>query len=591
MTFKSRLNTVALLSIGTVVVLFGFLFYTTWQISDELDQVDRVNRFSKTATELNIITEQYLSYEESRYFEKWEKLYKNLQATKDKIEQFPTRRVVSNALPSIKQSFTLINEIYNQPQTYTDPRKRERLLERANARIRSDIQLLLSASQRLEENHLQEVRDLQVYQRIQVLLILVPGIGFVIYMIFRMRKQTLNSLEALMEGTKSIAEGNMDTKIKLDGLEEFEQLAKAYNEMTSKLRRHIKEEQSLRKEAEENLSRWEALVNQAPNMIIIHVEGEIQFINKAGVNILGAKSAEHVIGTQVFDYLGEAQKNRAVEQIQKLEQKREGVDPTIYKVQRLDGKHRYLQLQGVPITYRGTPASQTIGVDITEHVSYEEELQESLEEKSVLLQEIHHRVKNNLAVISGMMQLQAMESENKELTEKLQDSQLRIQSMASIHELLYDTESFTDLNFSKQIKKLVATISETLETNTEVEVNYQLEKTTLNVNQAIPAALIVNELVTNAFKHAFEQSDKGSIDIILKTNQNTLTLTISDNGVGLPEGFDIHKASTLGMRIVQTLCEQLKATIQYRRENGSRVDLQFEMAEVKGVGSTNLTDT
>jgi len=588
MTFKSRINAVALLSVATVVVLFGFLFYTTWQINDELNQVDRVNRFAKTATELNIITEQYLAYEESRYFEKWNTLYRDLETTKENIRKFPTRRVVTNALPSIKQSFTLINEIYNKPETYTDSQKRKRLLERATARIRSDIQLLLSVAHRLEQSRLQEVRDLQVYQRIQVLLILIPGIGFLVYIIYRMRKHTLDSLNELLEGTKSIAEGNLDTHIDLNSFEEFDTLANAYNEMTSELRRHIKEEQSLRKQAEENLSRWEALVDQAPNMIVIHVEGKIKFINEAGVYILGAKSAEHVIGTQVFDYLGETQKSRAIEQIKRLEENREGIDPTVYRVQRLDGEHRYLQLQGVPITYQGKPASQTIGVDVTEYISYEEDLQESLEEKSILLQEIHHRVKNNLAVISGMMQLQAMESENEGLTDKLYDSQLRIQSMASIHELLYDTESFTDLNFSDQIKKLVTTIRETLNTGTEVEINYQLEDVTLNVNQAIPAALIVNELVTNAFKHAFKEQKKGMINIIMKANEQNLTLTIFDNGVGLPKDFDIHNASTLGMRIIQTLCQQLDATIQYEWKNGSRFDIRFEMANIKGIGSAHL---
>jgi PAS domain S-box-containing protein len=403
-----------------------------------------------------------------------------------------------------------------------------------------------------------------------------------------MRKQTLSSLETLLEGTKSIAEGNLDTHIDLDGFEEFDKLANAYNEMTSELSRHIEEEQDLRKEAEENLSRWEALVEQAPNMILIHSEGEIHFINEAGVNIIGANSVEQVIGTQVFDYLHEAQQTRAIEQIQTLEQKREGVLPTVYRVQRLDGEYRYVHLQSVPITYHGKPASQTVGVDITDHVSYEEELQESLEEKSVLLQEIHHRVKNNLAVISGMMQLQAMESKNEGLTGKLYDSQLRIQSMASIHELLYDSKSFTDLNFSDQIKKLVATIGETLNTDTEVEINYQLEDVTLNVNQAIPAALIVNELVTNAFKHAFKEKEKGIINIILKANEQNLNLTIFDNGVGLPKDFDIHNASTLGMRIIQTLCQQLDATIQYKREDGSRFDIQFEMANIKGIGSAHL---
>ncbi len=589
MTIKSRLNIVALLSVATVVVLFGFLFYTTWQISDELDQIDRVNKFAKRASELNIITEQFLAYEEQRYYDKWNTLYEDLQEKKTEIEKFPTRRVVTNALPSIKQSFSLIQEVYNNPSLYRDqPEKRERLLERATARIRSDIQLLLAASHRLEKNRLQEVRTLQVYQRLQFLFILIPGIGFVVYMIFRVRKQILDSLGKLLEGTKSIANGNLDDKITIDGFEEHDELAQAFNEMTEKLQEHIKEEQKIRKKAEQNLKRWETLVEQDPSLILIHIDGKVQFINEGGAKMIGADSAENLIGESIFDYIDQAQKSQAIDRIKRIEEEKEQLAPEVYVIERLGGQNRYVQFESVPIVYNGKNATQTVGLDITEHISYEERLQETLSEKSVLLQEIHHRVKNNLAVISGMMQLQAMESESEHLSNKLHDSQLRIQSMASIHELLYDTESFTELNFTKQIKKLVTTIDETLRTDTKVDINYELENATLNVNQAIPAALIVNELVTNAFKHAFKQRAKGTINITLKTNHQVVTLTIADNGVGLPDDFDIHQPATLGMRIIQTLCEQLNASIEYQRDNGSKFILQFEMADVKGVGSTNL---
>ncbi|TYP94890.1 PAS domain S-box-containing protein [Fodinibius salinus] len=586
MTIKSRLNIVALLSVATVVVLFGFLLYTTWQISDELNQIDRVNQFAKRASELNIITEQFLAYEEQRYYEKWNTLYEDLQEKKSKIEKFPTRRVVTNALPSIKQSFALIQEVYNNPSVYQDqPEKRERLLERATARIRSDIQLLLAESQKLEQSRLQEVRTLQVYQRLQFLLILIPGIGFVVYMIFRIRKQLLASLGKLLEGTKSIANGNLDDKITVGGFEEHNELAQAFNEMTEKLQEHIKEEQKIRKKAEQNLKLWETLVDQDPSMVLIHIEGEVQFINEGGAKMMGVDSADNLIGESVFDYIDQAQKSQAIDRIRRIEEEKEQIAPEVYVIKRLDGENRYVQFESVPIVYNGKNATQTVGVDITEHINYEEQLQETLEEKSVLLQEIHHRVKNNLAIISGMMQLQAMESESKSLSNKLQESQLRIQSMASVHELLYDSESFTELNFTNQIEKLVATINDTLRIDTEVDINYELEDAILNVNQAIPTALIVNELVTNAFKHAFEQRDKGTINIILKTNQQELSLTIADNGVGLPDDFDIHQPSTLGMRIIQTLCGQLDATIEYQRENGSKFIIQFEMAEVKGIGS------
>lgn len=586
MTINSRLNIVAFLSVSTVIVLFGFLFYTTWQISNELDQIDQVNQFSKRASELNIVTEQFLAYEEQRYSLKWNELYEDLQEYKSEIENFPTRKAVSNALPSIKQSFTLIREVFANTSLYeNDPEKRERLLERATARIRSDIQLLMAASQRLEQSRLEEVRSLQVYQRYQSLLILVPGIGFVVFMILRIRKQILGSLGKLLKGTKFIANGDLDKEIPHDGFEEHDELAKAFNEMTKELREHVKEDQRLRVKAEQNLKLWESLVEQDPSLIVIHKDGEVQFINEGGIKIMGADSAEDIIGKSVLDYISEAQKSKAIDAIKRIEEKKEQVAAEVYVIKRLNGENRYVQLESVPIEYKGQDATQTVGVDITEHIRYEEDLQKALEEKSVLLQEIHHRVKNNLAVISAMLQLQAMESDNSVLQGLLQDSHFRIKSMAQIHELLYQTESFSELNFSEHTRRLVNSISGTMQENKSVTINFQFNDIYLNVNQAVPCSLIINELVTNAFKHAFNDKEKGTINIEMKNEQQDLIIIVSDNGVGLKEDFNFHQSSTLGMKIIQTLCDQLDASFDYQRENGSKFELRFKMRDVKGTSS------
>jgi two-component sensor histidine kinase len=457
MTIKSSLNIVALLSVATVTVLFAFLFYTTWQINKELDQIEKVNQFSKRASDLNIVTEQFLAYKEPHYYEKWNMLYEDLQEKKNSIKEFPTGKSFSNALPSLKQSFKLIEEISNNPGLYQyEPKNRELLIERATARIRSGIQLLLSGSHRLEQARIQRVRDLQVYQRFQFLLILIPGIGYVVYMIFRIRKRILDSLGKLIESLTYIASGNIDTKIAEYGFEEFDELAKAFDNMTKKLKDHIREEQK------------------------------------------------------------------------------------------------------------------------------------SLKEKSVLLQEVHHRVKNNLAVISGMMQLQVMESENEELNSKLGDSLFRIKSMAQIHELLYETESFSSLNFSEQTRRLVNTISKNLQPNNSVAIDFQFEDIYLNVNQAIPCSLVINELVTNCFKHAFKDNKDGTITIRMSAEQQIMTLIVLDSGPGLPASFDIHQTSTFGMLIIQTLCSQLDAKIEYQKKSGSQFKVHFEIKEINGVGSARL---
>lgn len=588
MTIKSRLNIIALLAIGASLILFGFLFYTTVQISDQLDRIERVNNFAKTASELNIITEQYLAYGETRYLNTWDNLYEELQEANIEIQNFPNRNVVSNSLPAIKRAFALIQKLKDNPEYYQNQENREVLLERARARIRSDIQLLLSVSSRLEENRRQEIRDLKDDQRLE-LFILIPVIGYIVYLIVSVRKRIVNSLTSLLEGTQLMGEGDLESRISIEGTDEHSQLADEFNAMAQKLSDHIKKEKLLRKKAEENQKRWETLVEQDPSLIVIHIEGEVQFINSGGVDIIGARSSEELIGKSIFEFIEEAQIDQAIDQVQQVQEEGKKIAPTVYKVQRIDGEQRYLQVQAMPIKYEEEQASQLVGIDITGYVNYEEELQESLEEKSVLLQEIHHRVKNNLAIISGMMELQAMESTNETLKNKLSDSQLRIQSMALVHELLYESDNFSRLNFKEHVSQLVKTIVQTIDTSTSIKVDYDLENVMLNINQAIPCALIINELVTNALKHAFVDVKKGQISVSLKEKDEVVHLNIKDNGAGLPETVSFGNAETLGMRIIQSLIQQLEASIDFTSgDEGTSFLITFENTQVKGIGNHHL---
>ena len=231
-----------------------------------------------------------------------------------------------------------------------------------------------------------------------------------------------------------------------------------------------------------------------------------------------------------------------------------------------------------------------VGRDITKRKKNENDLRESLKEKETLLLEIHHRVKNNLAVVSGMMQLQAYEAENKKFSEQLFDSVARIQTMGSIHELLYQSESFSQLNFDDNIKKLVNEIAHTFQTDFALSVNYELEPVELNINQAIPSSLIINEVITNIIKHAFDEGKNGNIIVSLSEQDQQIALTVKDNGKGLPANFNnMMTDKTLGLKLIDTLAEQLEANYSYDSlGNGTRFNLSFQKAEPKGIGSAHL---
>lgn len=230
-----------------------------------------------------------------------------------------------------------------------------------------------------------------------------------------------------------------------------------------------------------------------------------------------------------------------------------------------------------------------IGRDITEKKETEKDIKASLHEKETLLAEIHHRVKNNLAVVSGMMQLQAFDSENEELKAKLYDGVVRIKTMATVHELLYQSNSFSQLEFSETLTKLAKNISETLQTGTQISLDINCQPITLNINQAIPASLIVNEVLTNAYKHAFRDTKAGKIDFELTEKGEYIEIVIKDDGAGFRDE-DILNSGSLGMHLIDVLSEQLGGENNYKNaDKGTVFTLRFERQEIKkGIGNANL---
>jgi len=241
----------------------------------------------------------------------------------------------------------------------------------------------------------------------------------------------------------------------------------------------------------------------------------------------------------------------------------------------------------VPVADEKGNYTHWIGIarDVTEKVKSDRELKKSLAEKEVLLSEIHHRVKNNLAIVSGMMYLQAFREENSELEKKLMDSVLRIRTMASIHELLYESDSFSKVNFTKMVNKLSSDLENTMNDSKKVGIQLSQEDIELNINQAIPCALMLNEVLTNAYKHAFRGKEGGTIDILIEMKQDTVHVEVKDDGIGI----GIHEPTTLGMQLIQILTKQLEGDYSYSgSKDGTIFRLNFIKKEVKGAASSSV---
>lgn len=218
----------------------------------------------------------------------------------------------------------------------------------------------------------------------------------------------------------------------------------------------------------------------------------------------------------------------------------------------------------------------------TEKKETEQEIINSLREKEILLKEVHHRVKNNLQVISSILNLQSSYVTDENTRNILQESQNRIKSMSFIHENLYQKDRFSSIDFSEYIFNLSNNLVHSYQIfDNLVEIKYDMEKIHLSLDQAIPCGLIVNELVSNALKYAFpENFDNGELLIKLKKKDEKIELMIGDNGIGLPNNLDINKTDTLGLQLVLTLIDQLDADVEIKREEGTKYFITFELLNV-----------
>ncbi|MGB2907021.1 MAG: PAS domain S-box protein [Candidatus Aminicenantaceae bacterium] len=201
----------------------------------------------------------------------------------------------------------------------------------------------------------------------------------------------------------------------------------------------------------------------------------------------------------------------------------------------------------------------------------------SLKEKEVLLREIHHRVKNNMQIISSLLRLQASNLSDPDALESLQISQDRIRSMALVHEGLYRSSDLSQIDFAEYVKKLTGHLySINADSRSQISLHVEIEDISLDINRAIPCGLIINELVTNALKHAFPGGRKGEIFIrMARFKQGGLSLTVADNGMGFPAEVDIRNTDSLGMQIVGDLVQQLNGILRVNTKDGTQFTIRF----------------
>jgi PAS domain S-box-containing protein len=326
--------------------------------------------------------------------------------------------------------------------------------------------------------------------------------------------------------------------------------------------------------------RFRQVVESAPNaMVMIGPQGRIEMVNA---------QAERVFGYERSEMLGQPIEMLVPERFRQHHpglrtnffadphSRPMGAGRDLYGLKK-DGSEFAVEIGLNPIeTDEGTMVLSAI-VDISDRKQKEERIHAALKEKDILLGEIHHRVKNNLQVVYSLLDLQSDRIDDALMLDVLRESQNRIKSMALIHQTLYESKDFVQVDFANFLDTLAPTLISSYGVDSEqVGLSINADEVLLPISAAVPCGLVVNELIANALKHAFPDGRRGKIKIELAHGpENSAVLAVSDDGVGIPEDLDLATTQTLGLQLVTLLTDQLGGALEIRRADPTRFMLRF----------------
>jgi PAS domain S-box-containing protein len=416
-------------------------------------------------------------------------------------------------------------------------------------------------------------------------------------------------MEALRLGSERIGQGDLDYRIGLKRRDEVGEVAGAFDAMVASLAvktTALVDEVAERKRAELALQhlnetletrvaertealalanealrtseeRYRTVVEDMPGLVCRYLPGGVlTFVNEQYCSYFNT-TPDRLLGQNFFQFI-------PPDEQEQLHQYYQSITPDspvkMYEHQVLapDGTVRWQQWadralfgdQGQIVEY------QSIGQDVTDRRLVEQQIRDSLREKEAMLKEIHHRVKNNLQVISSLLALQVNYIEDAKIGEMFRDSQNRVRSMALIHERLYQSPDLASIDFGRYIEDLVADLFRAYGPRTDaITKEIQTDQVYLAVDAAIPCSLIINELVSNTLKHAFPEDRPGIVRVSLRAVGDKLRLVVADDGVGLPSNYDIGGSQSLGLQLVSTLTEQLDGSLVHRSDPGTEFEIIF----------------
>lgn len=384
-------------------------------------------------------------------------------------------------------------------------------------------------------------------------------------------KRITTPIHRLVESANSVASGNLNTPLDFGReSDEITELLSSIRKMVDSIKDRINYNESI-------------LKSISDPMLVLDNNDRVILFNEPASRLTGYSPGD-AMGRKYTEILGDSPENGAFirDIVSKHKLARGFEDSLLLK----DDKKLILMCSCAPIKDASGHIIGTILLlrNITRKKETENQIQASLKEKELLLKEIHHRVKNNLQVISSLLNLQSAYIEDKHATDMFKESQNRVRSMALIHERLYQSKDFTSVDFGEYLRKLADSLAYSYgPIGRSTKVTIDSDNISLGIDTAVPCGLIINELLTNSFKYAFADGRHGEIQIGFNcenTENCRYRLTVKDNGVGIHPDIDIENTTTLGLQLVVTLTDQINGTMTVNREKGTEFIIVFSGAKV-----------
>jgi len=455
--------------------------------------------------------------------------------------------------------------------------------ERTEAVMREVNKEIIRATNRMREKSGRVMRSsIRFVYGLTGFVILLFGAFTYIFLFLSIRKP----MQTICKEITSIGDGNLDTRIQLKRTDEWKMIENALNRMASELGNSMKRleaEVSQRKQTEETLreseERFRTIVETVPSLLII--------TDEKGNNAYVSPNCEKMTGytqTELIEnftwWVHEEDLQKAQEVFGHAFKEKMGGRNFEYKGVKKNGDIWFGSASWEPLrdmkgAFKGFVMQTT---DITERKQAEEQLKSALEAKIALLNEVHHRTRNNMQIMSVLVGFHAKSIEDTHTRQFLKGFQDRIDAMSMVHQKLHRTD-LTTVNLKDYIEDLARTLQISHQVSSRrISFTFDVEAVSMTIDTAVPFGLLFNELLSNTLKHAFPDDRKGEIHIGLHTtDEGKRELRVSDNGVGLPEGFEMQKANSLGVRLMIMLARQLQGTVEFQRKTpGTEVIVRFK---------------